>query len=81
MAGDDKPTFGGVKTPKPLMRRGIAEKDAWGLTRSELMRSSRGNIRITKTTEDMEVIVRRRCAIESLVRGQVSEGFSGKNVK
>jgi hypothetical protein len=67
MARDEDPTGDEVIAPVTLVVWGIPKKDTQSRTQSQLVGSSGGGVRVTRTSEDTKVVIPRRCTKESVV--------------
>ena len=80
MARDEDATRGKVVALVPLIR-GLSEEDTEGRTRSQLVRSGDGGVRVTRTPKDSKVIIARRGTKESVVWGGCWTSSGRKAVK
>jgi hypothetical protein len=67
MTRDEDLTGGEVIAPVTLVIWGIPEKDTQSRSRSQLVGSGGGGVRVTRTPEDTKVVIPRRCTKESMV--------------
>ena len=68
MSGDKDPARGEVKASVPLVVRGVTKKHTTSRAGCQLVRSSGGDVRITCTPEDTEVVIAGRGTEKSMVR-------------
>jgi hypothetical protein len=78
---DDDAVGGEVKTPIPLMVRGVAKEKATSGARRKLMRSGSGSVRVAGTAEHTKVVVGRGCAVKGKVGSRVAHRLRGKTVE
>jgi hypothetical protein len=67
MARDEDPSGGKIKTPVPLVIRGVPEEDTESGAGVQLVRRSGSGVRVTRTPEDAKVIVPRRGTEKSVM--------------
>ena len=67
MSGDQDPTRGEVKESIPLVVRRVTKEHTTSRTGLQLVRSSGGGVRVTRTLEDPKMIVARRGTEKSVV--------------
>ena len=65
--GDEDTTRGEVKAAVPLVVRGVTKKHTMSRAGRQLVRSSGGDVRVTRTPEDPKVVVARRGTEKSVV--------------
>lgn len=81
MARNEDSAGGGIEAAEAFLGRRITKKHTGDSARSELVGSSGGNIRVTKTTEDMKVGVRGGRMEQNFMRSKVVKSRSGKDIK
>jgi hypothetical protein len=67
MTRDEDPPGGKIKTPVPLVIRGVLEEDIESQTGVQLMGRSGSGVGVTRAPEDAKVIVSRRGAEKGVV--------------
>ena len=67
MVGDQNAARGEVKASVPLVVRGVTKEHTMSRARRQLVRSSGGGVRVTRTPEDPKVVVARRGTEKSVV--------------
>jgi hypothetical protein len=67
VARDENPSGGKIKTPVPLVIRGVPEKDTESRTGVQLVGRSGRSVGVTRAPEDAKVIVPRRGTEKSVV--------------
>ena len=81
MARDEDATRGKVVASVPLVIRGVPKEDTESRTGGQLVGSSGDGVRVTRTPEDLNVIVARRGTEESVVWRGSWAGSGRKAVK
>jgi hypothetical protein len=81
MARDKDTARGKIKATVTLVIRRVSEKDTESRPGSQLMVSSGGSVRVTRTSEDSKVVVPRRGTEKSVVRRGSWTGSGRKAVK
>jgi hypothetical protein len=81
MARDEDATRGKIIAPVPLVVRGVPEEDTESRTGCQLVGSSGRGVRVARTPEDTKVVIPRRGAEQSMVRGRSGTGSERKAVK
>ena len=67
MSGDQNAARGEVKASVPLVVRGVPEEHTTSRAGRQLVRSGGGGVRVTRTPEDLKVVVARRGTEGSVV--------------
>ena len=67
MSGDQDAARGEVKASVPLVVRGVTKEHTTSRAGRQLVRSSGGGVRVTRTPEDPKVVVARRGTEKSVV--------------
>ena len=80
MSGDQDAARGEVKASVPLVVRGVPKKNTSCVGR-QLVRSSGGGVRVTRTPEDPKVVVARRGSEKSVVWSGSRRSSGRKTVK
>jgi hypothetical protein len=81
MERDEDPSGGKVKTPVPLVIRGVPEEDTESRTGVQLMGRSGSGVGVTRTLKDAKVIVPRRGTEKSVVWRRSGTGSGWKAVE
>jgi hypothetical protein len=81
MARDENPSGGKIKTPVPLVIRGVPEKNTESRTGVKLMGRSGSGVGITRAPKDSKVIVSRRGTEKSVVWRRSGTGNGRKTVE
>jgi hypothetical protein len=80
VARDDDPIGVEIKASITLVIRGVAEEDAQGGPRGQLVRSSGGEIWIAGASKGPEVMIGGKGAMESEKRGAHVQSFGGEAI-
>jgi hypothetical protein len=81
MTRDEDPSGGKIKTPVPLVVRGVPEEDAKSRTEGQLVGRSGSGVGVTREPEDTKVIVPRRGTEKSVVWRRSGTGSGRKTVE
>jgi hypothetical protein len=80
MARDEDPAGGKVKTPVPLLIRGVPDEDTKSRTGGQLVGRSGSGVGVTRAPEDAKMIVSRRGTEKSVVWRRSGAGSGRKTV-
>jgi hypothetical protein len=81
MSRDDQAVYREIKAAIAFVIGRVAQEDTSGGSRGELMGRGDGDVRITCTTEDVEVLVRGCGAKESNMRTDNTDRLHGETVQ
>jgi hypothetical protein len=81
MARDEDPSGGKIKTPVPLMIRGVPEEDTESGVGVQLVGRGGSGVGVTRTPEDAKVIVPRRGTKKGVVWRRSGTGSGRKTVE
>jgi hypothetical protein len=81
MARDEDPSGGKIKATVPLVIWRVPEEDTESRTGCQLVGSSDSGVRVTRTPEDLKVIIPRRGTEKSVVWRGSSASSGRKTIK
>ena len=79
--GDQNAARGEVEASVPLVVKGVTKEHTPSRAGHQLMRSSGGGVRVTRTPEDPKVVVARRGTEEGVMRSGSWGGSGGETVE